>query len=166
MSEQPYVVGIYTAPAPGAPMEPHDMVEVIAGIGIPGDRYATKTGHWSAPRWPDKELTLVEAEVADDLKLPVELFRRNVAIRGAQLLGLIGLRFRIGDVEFAGMRPCNPCQYLEELLERPGLLRDLVGHGGLRTKVLVSGHLRIGDEIEVLGVHDPDLVGIGVEYEH
>ena len=154
----PRVVGIYTAPDAGLPVVSHDSVEVVAGIGIPGDRYATKRGHWSDPRWPDKELTFAEAETGEELGVAPELLRRNVVTRGVVLVGLIGLEFRVGTVVLAGMRPCNPCRYLEGLVGRPGLLRELRGRGGLRTKVLKGGRIAVGDAIEVLGVYDEALL--------
>ena len=155
---QPSVVGIHVASAAGAPMQSRDWVEVVPGVGILGDRYATRRGHWSDPRWRDQELTLVEAEVAADLGLEPGSLRRNLVTRGVQLQGLLGLEFRLGGAVLAGMRPCDPCRYIEGLLERPGLLRELVGRGGLRTRVLQGGRIAVGDEIAVLGVHEPALV--------
>ena len=157
-ARQPSVVGIHVATAAGAPMQSRDWVEVVPGVGILGDRYATKRGRWSDPRWRDQELTFVEAEVADDLDLEPGLLRRNLVTRGVQLQGLLGLEFRVGGAVLAGMRPCHPCQYIEGLLERPGLLRELVGRGGLRTRVLQGGRVAVGDEIAVVGVHEPALV--------
>ena len=160
MAERPApgIVGIYTATEAAAPMQAHNAVEVVAGAGIAGDRYATKRGHWSDPRWREQQLTLIEAEVADDLDLEPHLLRRNLITRGVQLQGLLGLEFRIGEALLAGMLPCGPCHYIETLLERPGLLQALVGKGGLRTRVLEGGRIAVGDPIVVTGVHEPELV--------
>ena len=87
---QPGVVGIYVATEAGAPMQSREWVEVLPGLGILGDRYATKRGHWSDPRWREQQLTFVEAETADELGLKPELLRRNLVTRGAQLQGLLG----------------------------------------------------------------------------
>ena len=139
-------------------MESRRTVEVAAGVGIVGDRYATKRGHWSEPRWREQQLTLIEADVGDDLGVEVGLLRRNVVTRGVQLPGLLGLEFRIGEAVLAGVLPCEPCHYIETLLERPGLLRALVGRGGLRARVLEGGRIAVGDAIVVTGVHEPGLV--------
>lgn len=155
---RPGVAGIFVAPGAGAPMEPREWVEVVPGAGIPGDRYAAGRGHWSDPRWREQQLTLAAAETAGDLGLEPRLLRRNLVTRGVQLQGLIGLEFRIGGALLAGMLPCDPCKYLEDLLGRPGLLRALVGRGGLRARVLEGGRIAAGDAIEVRGVHDPALV--------
>src|SRR5439155_18257330 len=44
------------------------------------------------------QLTLIEAETLEELKLPWERARRNVVTRGALLNPLVGRRFRIGGV--------------------------------------------------------------------
>lgn len=142
------VVGLYTAVTAGAPMISHSVVEVRPGLGVVGDRYATGCGYWSDPRWPDQELTLVEAEVAEALNVDAGALRRNVVTRGVRLHELIGVRFRIGEVLLAGVRPCDPCRYLETLT-RPGLARALAGRGGLRARVLTAGRLCVGDAIVV-----------------
>ena len=155
---EPGVVGLYLAEQAGAPMQSRRAVEVAAGVGIVGDRYATRRGHWSEPRWREQQLTLIEAEVDDDLGVEVGLLRRNVVTRGVQLPGLLGLEFRIGEAVLAGVLPCEPCYYIETLLERPGLLRALAGRGGLRAWVLEGGQIAVGDAIVVTGVHEPGLV--------
>ncbi len=98
----PGVIGIYLATEAGAPMQSRDAVEVVAGVGILGDRYATKRGHWSDPRWREQQLTLVQAEVADELGVEPRDLRRSLVTRGVQLQGLLGLEFRIGGAVLAG----------------------------------------------------------------
>lgn len=149
------VVGIYTAPSAGAPMEQQGSVVVVPELGIVGDRYALGTGKWSAPRWHDKQLTLFEAEVADALGIEAGLVRRNLVTRGMNLFGLIGVQFRIGEALLAGMRACDPCTYIEGLTARPGLTKELIsGRGGLRARVIEGGIIRRGDRIEVVGLDD------------
>lgn len=143
-----HVVGLYTAAVAGEPMVGHTEVEVRPGLGIVGDRYALGRGYWSDPRWPDQELTLVEAEVAEALGVEAGALRRNVVTRGGALNALIGVRFRIGEVVLEGVRPCDPCRYLERFTW-PGLARALAGRGGLRARVLTAGRLRVGDAIVV-----------------
>jgi MOSC domain-containing protein YiiM len=142
------VVALFTAARGGAPLEAQDEVELVTGVGIVGDRYAARTGYWSDPRWPDQQLTLVEAEVAEVLGLSPALLRRNVVTRDVELTQLIGARFRVGGVELRGVRVCDPCAYLERLVGRPGLMRDLGrAGGGLRTEVLTDGRIAVGDEV-------------------
>ncbi len=144
------VVGLFTAREAGAPMQAHASVEVVPGTGIPGDRYATRTGHWSDPRWPDQQLTLVEAELLERLGLPLAGLRRNLVTRGLDLSRLVGFDVSIGGARLRCVRPCDPCRYIESLTRR-GLFQELDGRGGLRAAVLAAGTISVGDEIVVVG---------------
>ena len=99
------------------------------------------------------DLTLVQAEVLDDLllgddgRLGYAEARRNVVTRGIDLNALVGRRFRVGDVECLGQRLCEPCSHLERLTTR-GVLRGLIHRGGLRADVVSGGAIRVGDGVE------------------
>jgi len=143
------VEGIFTAAAAGEPMRSHTSAELVAGLGIPGDRYATGQGHWSDPRWPDQELTLVEAELLEDLGLTMDGLRRNIVTRGIDLEEAVGCDLVVGTAVLRAVRPCEPCRYIETLT-RPGLFAELRGHGGVRAAVLRGGVIRVGDGITAL----------------
>jgi hypothetical protein len=151
-SERSKVVGrveaILVAPEMGAPMEVCQSAELVAARGIEGDRYLEGKGYWSDPKWPDQELTLVEAEVAEDLQLAPEQLRRNLVTRGVRLADLIDRRFRIGAALLKGVRPCDPCAYIEGFT-RPGMARALAGRGGLRAHIEAGGAVVAGDEIRL-----------------
>jgi len=132
-------------------MEARDRVAAVAGFGLVGDRYAERRGHWSPTARRGDQLTLVEAEVVESLgaaglALAPGETRRNVTTRGARLNDLIGRRFRIGEALLAGVRRCEPCSYLEGLLDRPVMI-PLVHRGGIRAEILESGDITIGDPI-------------------
>jgi hypothetical protein len=131
-----------------APLARVDEAEALAGRGLAGDRYAAGLGTFSGPG-RGYELTLVEGEVLDEIRLPWEQARRNVVTRGISVNGLVGRRFRIGSVECVGRRLAERCAHLEKLA-RPGLLRPLVHRGGLRADILTGGVIRLGDEIETI----------------
>ena len=92
------------------------------------------------------DLTLIEAEVLDQLVLPdgrrLEYgeARRNLITRGVDLNSLVGRRFRVGNVECLGQRLCEPCAHLERLTTK-GVLRGLIHRGGLRADILTDGHI-------------------------
>ena len=153
--DTPRVVGLFTAPEAGAPMVAQDSVVLVAGVGVAGDRYATRRGHWSDPRWRDQQLTLVEGELLDELGLGIDGLRRNVVVRGMNLNDLIGLEFGIGEAVMRGQRICSPCRYIGELNDRPSLLKELAGRGGIRVSVVRGGTVRVGEELLVLGIGDP-----------
>lgn len=132
-----------------------DRAEARSGTGLLGDRYATGTGHWSPIRRSGDGLTLIEAEEVEAvasaaaLDLPPGSTRRNVTTRGIRLDELIGRRFRIGEVACRGVRRCEPCSYLDGLLDQP-VLAALVHRGGIRVEILTDGLMTVGDEIEPL----------------
>lgn len=127
-----------------APLARVETANAIAGRGLEGDRYADGRGTFGPGR--GYELTLVEAEVLDEIALGWEDARRNIVTRGIQLNVLAGRRFRVGEVVCIGRRLAEPCAHLERLA-RPGLLRPLVHRGGLRADILTGGELRVGDEL-------------------
>lgn len=147
---QAQVAGLYTAEAAGAPLTSHAQVALLAGVGVAGDRYATRRGYWSDPKWPDQELTLVEAETAEALGVEAGLLRRNIVTRGVRLDDLIGATFQIGETVLEGVRPCDPCAYIEGLVQRPGLLKALVTCGGLRARIVQGGTVSVGDAVRVI----------------
>jgi len=161
VAKRAIVVAIFTAQAAGEPMRSREAVEVVPGLGIPGDRYATRRGHWSDPRWKDQELTFVESELAGELGLALPALRRNIVTSGVDLLDLVGCEFVVGSARLAGARPCAPCRYIERLNERPGLLAALVNRGGLRTSVLSAGTIRVGDELMITGVLEDAAAPVG-----
>ena len=143
------VEAIAVAPAAEAPMALVQQATAVAGRGLEGDRYAVAAGTFSNPHSRGHDLTLIEAEVADDLGLAPETARRNVVTRGIDLNALVGRRFRVGEAECEGQRLCEPCAHLQRLTE-PGILRPLVHRGGLRADILAGGAIRVGDEVRAL----------------
>lgn len=151
----PCVVGLYLAATAGEPMAAPEAVELVAGVGIAGDRYATRRGHWSDPRWRDQQLTLVDQELLDELGLAPDALRRNIVTVGIDLNDLIGLEFGIGEAVLRGQRICTPCGYIGRLNQRPSLFGELNGRGGIRVSIVRGGTIRLGDEIQILGLGDP-----------
>ena len=137
VTEGASIVAICTSPRVGAPMEQHEVALLVPGVGgIEGDRYALRTGWWSDPQWPDQELTLFEAEVAEAIGIAPSKARRNLVTRGVRLESLVGIRFRIGEAVVVGVRAFDPCRYIEDLTGEPGLTTALVGfNGGLRCHI-------------------------------
>jgi hypothetical protein len=144
------VEALATAPAAEADMQLVEVATALAGRGLEGDRYAAGAGTFSprAGSRPGYDLTLVAAEVLDELDLDLAASRRNVATRGIDVNALVGRRFRIGDVLCEGLRLCEPCVHLDRVSGRP-LLRPLIHRGGLRADVLTDGEIRIGAPVTV-----------------
>jgi hypothetical protein len=143
--------------APDAEANLHNVPSARArtGRGLEGDRYFERRGTFSSAHSRGHDLTLIEAEVLDELSFPggrlsPEEARRNIVTRGIDLNALVGERFRIGDVECFGQRLCEPCAHLERLTAtagKPGTLRALIHKGGLRADVLSDGEIQVGQPI-------------------
>ena len=125
---------------PTEALAPVESVTAVAGKGLVGDR------HFTDNPGPGNALTLIEAEVLEDVGLTGAQSRRQVVVRGVRLGDLIGKRFRVGDVECLGVEICEPCRHLQELT-RPGIIKDLIHRGGLNADILSGGMITVGDEV-------------------
>ena len=125
-------------------LAPVESVEAVAGYGLEGDRHYRAGGH----RNPGGALTLIEAEVLEDVSLSGPESRRQVVVRGVRLNDLVGKRFFVGEIECEGIELCEPCLHLQSLT-RPGILRDLLHRGGLNADLVSSGTISVGDTITV-----------------
>ena len=144
---------LFIAPAAGAPMQRVRAVKAIAEQGLEGDRYAMGAGYYSG-RY-DCQVTLIEGEVVDAISAAGGIHiqngehRRNIVTRGLALRQMVQCRLKIGDVLLEFDRPRPPCDYVQRLTQ-PGMTRALGRGGGIGMRVLASGWLCEGAEIEVL----------------
>jgi hypothetical protein len=122
-------------------LKPVASVAVVAGKRLRGDRHFDEVG-----AKPGQALTLIDAEVLEDVGLSGAQSRRQVVVRGVQLNDLVGRRFRVGDVECVGVELCEPCLHLQQLT-RPGIIKDLIHRGGLNADILTDGQIRVGDPV-------------------
>jgi MOSC domain-containing protein YiiM len=118
-----------------------ESANAVAGQGLEGDRHFHPEG---AP--PGQALTLVDAAEVERVGLPPGGTRRQVTVRGVDVNGLVGKRFRVGEVECYGVELCEPCRHLESLT-RPGIIKELTHRAGLNADILVGGTIRVGDEV-------------------
>lgn len=127
---------------------------VVAGRGLESDRYFLGTGRWSGHPKGGNEVTLIEAETIaalaeEGMCVRPEEVRRNIVTSGIRLSKLAGRTFRVGAVTLLGLRPADPCGYLEALT-RPGMKQALKERGGLRAQVVEGGEIKPGDEVGAL----------------
>ena len=123
-------------------MVPVDSFECVAGHGIRGDRFFDYKEDYKG------QITFFSAEIFDALCAHVRplrptpaALRRNVLTEGIDLNSLIGRRFTLQGVEFAGTEECRPCYWMDGALG-PGANAWLRGRGGLRARILSDGWLR------------------------
>ncbi|WP_097196654.1 MOSC domain-containing protein [Blastococcus aggregatus] len=156
------IVGLVAAPGHRYDGRPRDVVpaqdgdrrtevEVRAGFGVVGDRYAGRPAH------RDAQVTVLAAEAVEALAAelaagPLDplLARRTVVLRGAEVEALRGQEFSldcgVGEVRLRGGRPANPCAWLDTVLA-PGAHRGLRGRAGIRCAALTGGLLRLGPAV-------------------
>jgi MOSC domain-containing protein YiiM len=119
-----------------------ESVRAVAGEGLEGDR------HFGDGRRPGDAITLIEAEVLEDVGLSGPQSRRQVVTRGVRLNDLVGKRFTVGEVECLGVELCEPCLHLQSLT-RPGIIDELLHRGGLNADILSSGTISVGDAVTI-----------------
>ncbi len=147
------VESIHIATTAEAAMRGVAEIRAIAGVGLEGDRYATRTGTFSAKPKPGRQITLVEAEAIEalerelGLKLAPGETRRNLVTRDVALNHLVGREFRVGAVRLRGHELCEPCSDLVRMTGKPQILPGLIHRGGLRAEIIEGGVISVGDLI-------------------
>jgi MOSC domain-containing protein YiiM len=146
LSQQGQLVAITVRPARAAWPQMVDQMEAQPGRGLLGD-------HFSGNLESKRQVTLIQAEhlvaVASLLglsELDGRLTRRNLVVKGINLLALKEKYFWIGPVLFETTGLCHPCSRMEANLG-PGGYNAMRGHGGLTARVRRGGLLRLGDPV-------------------
>ncbi len=128
-----------------------DRVEIDLERGVVGDHFAGISG-------AKRQVTLLQYEhldvVARLLKQeridPADL-RRNIVVRGINLLALKEREFKIGGAVFYGTGDCPPCSRMEENLGVGGY-NAMRGHGGITARVIEPGSVSLGSQVAVLSL--------------
>jgi MOSC domain-containing protein YiiM len=142
------VVWMGVRPARRAELVPVETVCAETESGLEGDHYQGKlTGK--------RQVTLINAEhlvaIASMLGQPEVspgLLRRNIVVKGINLLALKDKTFRIGEALLETTGECHPCSRMEENLG-PGGYNAVRGHGGITARVVEGGTIRVGDRVEI-----------------
>jgi MOSC domain-containing protein YiiM len=136
-------------PARGAAMRKLAAAELVAGQGIAGDRYRNAGGARQVTLVAAESLAAIASHLGVDAVSP-EALRRNVVVRGINLLALKGRRFRIGDAVLEASGECHPCSRIEASLGTGGY-NAARGLGGITARVVAGGTVRLGDGVEPVG---------------
>jgi MOSC domain-containing protein YiiM len=128
----------------------------VGELGLRGDRVCDTKNHGG----PDQALYAYAAEDsrwwAGELgrEIPPGLFGENLVTEGLDVTNaLIGEVWRLGDeVEVMVRSPRLPCVTFQHRMELPGWIKRFHAEGrpGAYLKVLKTGTLAAGDEVEVL----------------
>lgn len=139
------VAWIGVRPRKRAAMACPTSVRVDSISGLEGDHYSGKTSR-------QRQVTLIQEEhlaVVEALMgraVSPEILRRNLMVRGINLLALKGQAVRLGTAVLLITGACHPCSRMEEALGRGGY-NALRGHGGVTAQILRSGIIALGDSV-------------------
>ncbi len=145
------IIGVYTCCATGEETVERASVEARAGCGLVGDRYYRE--HIDGGNKNAITLQSIEAIEACNHQLHTSFapsaFRRNLITSGIELNDLLGRKFYVGDVLLFAWELCQPCDYLQKMLQAE-VLTGMLDRGGLRAEILQGGEIKPGMMIEVV----------------
>ena len=136
------IVGVWTSPGRKSGRSVgHERRRAIAGEGLEGCAHANP---------PMREILFVSKAHLDSVGVEPGAIRENLTVEGCDVQQWpIGQRVRVGDeAVFEITMVCDPCHRMDEL--RDGLRAELEGKRGMLAKVVVSGVVTLGDELELL----------------
>jgi len=135
------VSGIWTSPGRKSGVSVgHDRRRAIAGEGLEGCAHANP---------PRREVLFVSKEHLDSVGVDPGAIRENLTVDGADVQEWpIGQRVRAGEAVFEITMVCDPCQRMDDL--RQGLRAELDGKRGMLARIVESGEIAVGDDVELL----------------
>ena len=152
------VIWIGVRPERRAALTPARQVELTKEAGVVGD-------HFSGPAAAKRQVTLIQAEhlvavasMLDRHEIDPSIVRRNIVVRGINLLALRQQSFQIGGAVLEGTGNCPPCSRMEENLG-PGGYNAMRGHGGITARVAEPGSICIGDRVQLWLPDSADPIG-------
>jgi MOSC domain-containing protein YiiM len=136
------VRGLWTSPAKNSGrMDARERVQAIEGHGLEGCAHA-RAG-------TKRQVLFASAEHLEALGVEYGRIRENFTIEGADVHDWpVGQRVRLGGAEFEITMVCDPCSRMDEI--RPGLQQELDGKRGMLARVVRSGEVAAGDEVQLL----------------
>jgi len=135
------IVGVWTSPARKSGRSVgHERRQAIPGQGFEGCAHANP---------PKREVLFASKEHLDSVGVEPGAIRENLTVEGDDVQQWpIGQQVRVGGALFEITMVCDPCHRMDEL--RAGLRTELDGKRGMLARVVESGEVAVGDEIELL----------------
>jgi MOSC domain-containing protein YiiM len=135
------ITGIWTSPGRKSGRSVgHERLKAIAGQGMEG------CAHGNPPR---REVLFASAEHLNSVGVEPGAIRENLTVTGTDVEQWpVGQRVRAGEAVFEITMVCDPCHRMDEL--REGLRAEIEGKRGMLARVVESGEVAVGDEIELL----------------
>jgi MOSC domain-containing protein YiiM len=140
LGEMAEIVGIWRSPKRREPMEALESARVFENEGVEGCAHR---------RGGKRNVLFVAAEDLEAVGVQPGAVKENFTVRGADLMNWpLGQRLVIGDAEFEISMVCDPCELMEKI--RPGLQAELEGRRGMLARVLKTGEVSVGDQLQLL----------------
>ena len=135
------VAGLFVSPARGSGVSTAlERARAVAGQGFEGCAHANP---------PRREILFASEDHLRTVGVEPGAIRENVTVAGADVQAWpVGQRLRVGDALFEITMVCDPCHKMDEL--RQGLRSELDGKRGMLARVVESGDVAVGDELELL----------------
>jgi MOSC domain-containing protein YiiM len=134
------LIGIWRSPKRRELMEPLESARVFENEGVEGCAHR---------RGGKRNVLFVAAEDLEALGVSPGAVKENFTIRGADVMKWpVGQRLAIGGAEFEISMVCDPCELMEEI--RPGLQAEIEGRRGMLARVLKTGKVSVGDQLQLL----------------
>ncbi len=135
------IAGIFTSPGRKSGRSvAHERLQATAGQGMDGCAHANP---------PRREVLFASLEHLDSVGVEPGAIRENLTVEGADVQQWpVGQRVRVGQAVFEITMVCDPCRRMDDL--REGLRAELDDKRGMLARVVESGEVAVGDEIELL----------------
>ncbi|MDQ3393087.1 MAG: MOSC domain-containing protein [Bacteroidota bacterium] len=108
--------------------------------------------HYNGNILSKRHVTLIQQEHIDVVaslmakEVSPEQLRRNIVVKGLNLLALKDKKFQIGEAIFEMTGLCHPCSKMEKNLGVGGY-NAMRGHGGITARIIKGGLIRLGDAV-------------------
>ena len=139
------LVWIGLRPARREPVQEVSHATLETGQGLIGDRYGRGGGARQVTLIQAESLAAIASHVGWGIVGP-EILRRNLVVRGLNLLALKGRRFGVGKAILETSGECHPCSRMEEALGVGGY-NAVRGLGGITARVTRGGAIARGDAV-------------------
>ena len=123
-------------------------VQANPDTGLEGDHFKKlSTGKRQVTLIQQEHLDVV-ARILGKSEITPEFLRRNIVVSGINLLALKHHQFQVGEVLLETKGICAPCSMMEENLGTGGY-NSMRGHGGITSKIIQGGQIKIGDVVKL-----------------
>jgi MOSC domain-containing protein YiiM len=135
------IAGIWTSPGRKSGRSVgHERAQATAGQGIEGCAHANP---------PKREVLFVSLDHLRSVGVEPGTIRENLTVEGDDVQTWpIGQQVKAGSALFEITMVCDPCHRMDEL--RQGLRAELDGKRGMLARVVESGEVAVGDQVELV----------------